>query len=433
MARERRNWTSKEDELLEQAVERGPQSLQNYPSMPNVEQPAAPRKRCNGVRLPLVCLVERTKIVENAIITRFQQLLIKGLGRSLKTTGFVLRFKSMDSNGRESPSMSGLGVAINVRSTKTLLRCVEQQGHNWKSIVADYFPGRTALSARNQYNYMCRRSGVNSQPSTPGSLPSTNSSLHKKRSSEQSGRPSLSHSTQNSSETILESEEDQSDFMDDSSSDDDDEEDWQPNHLPSQSEPAKATDSAGPVGLGPESPPEMESLWPVAVSSGIPQYPSLDQMFPNQAAFTTSQQSPYLQSPFSDDFIAQTQASLSEPPTAFYGLPTTNLAEVPAPTGDSTLDCKTKKSVTITATCSRAEIQRLMQMTAQELQYIDFSVTSSQRNAKSTSQRSRLGDTKHVVITATCPAKELGRLMEMASDTLGSVSFSVCPSVDKGL
>ena len=64
-----------------------------------------------------------------------------------------------------------------------------------------------------------------------------------------------------------------------------------------------------------------------------------------------------------------------------------------------------------------------MQVTAQELQYIDFSVTSS--------QRSRLGDTKHVVITATCPAKELGRLMEMASDTLGSVSFSVCPSVEQ--
>lgn len=72
-----------------------------------------------------------------------------------------------------------------------------------------------------------------------------------------------------------------------------------------------------------------------------------------------------------------------------------------------------------------------MQMTAQELQYIDFSVTSSQRNSTPANQRSRLGDTKHVVITATCPAKELGRLMEMASDTLGSVSFSVCPSADK--
>ena len=150
---------------------------------------------------------------------------------------------------------------------------------------------------------MCRRSGVNSQPSTPSSLPSSNSSGHRNRSSTQSGRPSLSHSTQTSSETILESEEDQSDFMDDSSSDDDDE-DWQPNHPSLQSDFAKASDYAGPMGLGPESPPEMESLWP-ATSHGIPQYPSLDQMFPNHAGFPASQHQTYLQSPFPDEFAAQ--------------------------------------------------------------------------------------------------------------------------------
>ena len=93
--------------------------------------------------------------------------------------------------------------------------------------------------------------------------------------------------------------------MDDSSSEDDDEEDGQPNHPSLPNEPAKVSDYVGLMGLGPESPPEMETLWPVTSSNGIPQYPSMDQMFPNQAAFGASQPSPFLQSPFPDDFAAQ--------------------------------------------------------------------------------------------------------------------------------
>ena len=43
-------------------------------------------------------------------------------------------------------------------------------GHNWKAIVDSYFPGRTALQARNQYNLICRRAAFDTQMSTSGSL-----------------------------------------------------------------------------------------------------------------------------------------------------------------------------------------------------------------------------------------------------------------------
>ena len=43
-------------------------------------------------------------------------------------------------------------------------------GHNWKAIVDGFFPGRTALQARNQYNLICRRTGFDTQLSTPGSM-----------------------------------------------------------------------------------------------------------------------------------------------------------------------------------------------------------------------------------------------------------------------
>ena len=43
-------------------------------------------------------------------------------------------------------------------------------GHNWKAIVDSFFPGRTALQARNQYNLICRRTGFDTQLLTPGSM-----------------------------------------------------------------------------------------------------------------------------------------------------------------------------------------------------------------------------------------------------------------------
>lgn len=43
-------------------------------------------------------------------------------------------------------------------------------GHNWKAIADSYFPGRTALQARNQYNLICRRAGLDTQLSTPRSM-----------------------------------------------------------------------------------------------------------------------------------------------------------------------------------------------------------------------------------------------------------------------
>ena len=63
-----------------------------------------------------------------------------------------------------------------------LIRCVEKIGHNWKAIVNDHFPGRTALQARNQYNQFRRRTGYGSQASTPCSIQSPSQSSTKNRS-----------------------------------------------------------------------------------------------------------------------------------------------------------------------------------------------------------------------------------------------------------
>ena len=103
------------------------------------------------------------------------------------------------------------------------------------------------------------------------------------------------------------------------------------------------------------------------------------------------------------------------------------VAEVPNTTG-RTGNYTRKKTVTIRSTCSRAEVRRLMQATADELQHIDFSVTSRESRLSLGSQPARGEGAKDVVITASCPSNEVGRLMEMASDVLGSVTFFVCSS-----
>lgn len=111
--------------------------------------------------------------------------------------------------------------------------------------------------------------------------------------------------------------------------------------------------------------------------------------------------------------------------------PTVNVAEVVPSTESVKIDRNMKKTVTITAPCSRTQLRRLMQATTDGLQYIDFSVTSREPHGASDGPGTGPDGTKLIVITASCPAHEVGRLMEMASDTLGSVSFSVCPSRNK--
>ena len=71
-------------------------------------------------------------------------------------------------------------------------------GHNWKAIADSFFPGRTALQARNQYNLICRRTGFDTQLSPPGSmqglatpLPMESHFPHIKPSHTESVRPPL--------------------------------------------------------------------------------------------------------------------------------------------------------------------------------------------------------------------------------------------------
>lgn len=115
-------------------------------------------------------------------------------------------------------------------------------GHNWKAIVESLFPGRTALQARNQYNLICRRTGINTQLSTPSSmqglatpLPTEGPLPHLKPSDTEFARP---YSQRLPKDTDFEYEE--SNSCSDEDDDDNDNTGWPQDKEWSQWDPASA-------------------------------------------------------------------------------------------------------------------------------------------------------------------------------------------------
>ncbi|KAL8766519.1 MAG: hypothetical protein Q9209_006735 [Squamulea sp. 1 TL-2023] len=330
-------------------------------------------------------------------------------------------------------AFNGLGLrsAESIGQTKTLLRCVEQQGHNWKSIVATHFPTRTALSARNQYNYMCRRSGVNNQPSTPSSNQSNASSRPQTRSNMQPVGVGVSYPTQPPGQMTMESDGELSDSDDDDfSSDAEGNDELMPNHTALHGDYVNHVSHVASAESQIASLMEMDSLYTVSTSNELPQFPSVDRLPSANSAFAVEEPSTYLQLPSAEGFAAQIHSGLSPLQDAFSDLVSTENNELRQVTKDATSSYTSRKTVTIRSTCSGAEVRRLMHTTANELQYIDFCVTSRESNSPPGSRSTSHGGTREVVITTSCPVNDLGRLMGMASAVLGSVTFSIGPSND---
>ena len=86
---------------------------------------------------------------------------------------------------------------------------------------------------------------------------------------------------------------------------------------------------------------------------------------------------------------------------------------------------ETRKQVVISATCSNQELRNLIQTTAEALESVSFSITSQNPLSATQSLQSLDGGLRHIVITASCLPDKLGKLMQMVTDTMGSVSFTV--------
>ncbi|KAL8881351.1 MAG: hypothetical protein Q9198_001434 [Flavoplaca austrocitrina] len=424
MARERRNWTSLEDELLEQAVERArsdSQTLQwntiaaNVPGRTNKDY----RKRYYYKVSATVNKGTWTKAEDERLRNAIQNCGLKWTRVSAEVGTRSADQCSKRWNNTLDPAIDQS--AWSPQDTKILLRCVGQQGHNWKTIVAGHFPNRTALSARNQYNYICRRSGANSQSSTPSSNQSHSSSQPRTRSNMQPVRLGFNYQRQSSNETNLGSDDEESDFNNDISSDEEGSEELMPNHKPLQGDYINLVNHAASDGSQIEPLMELDPMYPTGSPHELPQYPSLDELLFDKSTLAAGEAQTDLQF---GPFQGITDQSHPGIPSLKHPFTLAEVAEVPNTTTGRTGNYTRKKTVTIRSTCSRAEVRRLMQATADELQHIDFSVTSRESRLSSGSRPARGEGAKDVVITASCPSNEVGRLMEMASDVLGSCQGS---------
>ena len=175
-------------------------------------------------------------------------------------------------------------------------------GHIWKTIVNNHFPGRTALQARNQYNQFCRRTGLETQASTPGSMQSLATSIapdihhsHSCTPRVKSKRP-LAHGSPTATELEDEeldddvSREDEND--DDNNEDDDDDDDDTDWSLSGKMSPWDPAIEASAMQARQNSsfrydtsPVKFESSTGALPSDGMQPFPSFDNLFLDQSGF----------------------------------------------------------------------------------------------------------------------------------------------------
>lgn len=171
-------------------------------------------------------------------------------------------------------------------------------GHIWKTIVNNHFPGRTALQARNQYNQFCRRTGIETQASTPGSKQSLatpmSPDIFLSRSSPARAKSKRPLAQSSPTDTDLEDEKLDDDLSreaenDDDDDDDDDDTDWSLSGKFSQSNPANEAsamqarqNSSFQYDM---SPVEFETLTGPLPSDEMQPFPSFDNLFSDQSGF----------------------------------------------------------------------------------------------------------------------------------------------------
>lgn len=166
-------------------------------------------------------------------------------------------------------------------------------GHNWKAIVTNHFPGRTALQARNQYNQFCRRTGLDTQPSTPGStespatfLPMSRSLSHASPARTKSRRVDLRNMPRDTDARYQGSDDDNPSSENDKE-DDDDDEDWPQSEECSQWKPPDEASfmqaRQSPFPQYAMSPHELESLRSSLPNDGVVPVSYFDPLFSDQS------------------------------------------------------------------------------------------------------------------------------------------------------
>lgn len=188
-------------------------------------------------------------------------------------------------------------------------------GHNWKAIVNNHFPGRTALQARNQYNQFCRRTGLDTQPSTPGStespatfLPMSRALSHASPARTKSRRADLQNMPTDT-DLRYEGSDDNPSSENDKDDDDEDDEDWPQSEDCSQWKPPNEASlmqaRQSPFHQYAISPHEIESLRSPLPSDGVVPVSYFDPLFPDQSqdalggggpAFEQASDQPYIDS-----------------------------------------------------------------------------------------------------------------------------------------
>ncbi|KAF8910437.1 hypothetical protein CPB84DRAFT_1743312 [Gymnopilus junonius] len=158
--RERRSWTTKEDQLLREAVQKEDPDNSN-PSKWHAIAKHVPNRTNKDCRKRWFAKMA-SDVVKGGWAPDEDEKLVKGIeryGTRWSLVASVVQTRNSDQCAKRWTDT--LNPAIDRTSwspeaDELLLRAVAEHGKVWTKIVKTYFPGRTGLSAKNRYNSITR-------------------------------------------------------------------------------------------------------------------------------------------------------------------------------------------------------------------------------------------------------------------------------------
>lgn len=158
--RERRSWTTKEDQLLREAVQKEDPDNSN-PSKWHAISKHVPNRTNKDCRKRWFAKMA-SDVVKGGWAPDEDEKLVKGIeryGTRWSLVASVVQTRNSDQCAKRWTDTLNPAIDRTTWSPEAdelLLRSVAEHGKVWTKIVKTYFPGRTGLSAKNRYNSITR-------------------------------------------------------------------------------------------------------------------------------------------------------------------------------------------------------------------------------------------------------------------------------------
>ncbi|KAF8625239.1 hypothetical protein AX17_006905 [Amanita inopinata Kibby_2008] len=201
--RERRSWTSREDQLLREAVEKEDPENPN-PSKWHAIAKHVPNRTNKDCRKRWFAKMA-SDVVKGGWSPEEDERLVRGIktyGTRWSQVASIVQTRNSDQCAKRWTDTLNPAIDRTMwtpESDEMLLKAVNEHGKVWTKIVKTYFPGRTGLSAKNRYNSITRFNSDHSRGRARRKSPDSPAQQAHRKSESSSSTTSLASTLSSSS------------------------------------------------------------------------------------------------------------------------------------------------------------------------------------------------------------------------------------------